>query len=130
MPVDEELFERLARLRGIPPAAARSSDESGVNPEEFLSKFPKITSSKGQDANTPIDIQKLLEEVSRKSLSAYRGMNLEGLETFYTKMKKYALNRYPNILASVELRQLLFLPGTRFFFFVEIDVYSKKLWDW
>ena len=65
---DEELSDRLARLRGIQPVVAVASKKPSsdqIHPEEFLSKFPKITSSSklGQDANTPVDIQRLLEEV-------------------------------------------------------------------
>ena len=59
---DNEISDRLARLRGQEPEK-RPSGEPEVQPEDFLSKFPKIANPTGAEANTAIDIQKLLEEV-------------------------------------------------------------------
>jgi hypothetical protein len=60
---DEELADRLARLRGQDPAARKKSGEAEIHPEEFLTKFPEITTRKGSVGKTAVDIQKLLEEV-------------------------------------------------------------------
>ena len=66
---DNELSDRLARLRGHEPVQTPPSVPD-VDPEQFLEKFPKITNKKGEEANTAIDIEKLLEEVN--NINKYR----------------------------------------------------------
>ena len=41
--LDDEISDRLARLRGQEPAKEGQREEKEVSPEDFLSKFPKIT---------------------------------------------------------------------------------------